>query len=218
EARAARPVVLRQRVGQHGDEREIAMLLLPLARQVRKVQVRERTDAPIQHHRSRYVVMERVFDHGFDRREAGAAGEKYDRLVRFLAQEKRAERALEAQDFPALELHEQLIGEKTARHVPDVEVEQRIVFRRRGDGKAAPAAVLEQEIQVLPGQVLKALVGGKLERYDGDVLRDLDDLFDSTWELADLYVADAAHLAHLHLQIRSGPGDAQQRQTLLLLE
>ena len=104
--------------------------------------------------------MQRVLDHGLDRCETGATGDKNDRLVRFLAQEERAERTFEAQDLAPLELGEQLVGEKAARHVPDVQVEKRVVLGRGRDRKAAPAAVLEQEVDVLPGQVLQAFVGG----------------------------------------------------------
>jgi hypothetical protein len=45
--------------------------------------------------------VQRVLDDRLDRREAGAAGDEDDRLVRFVAQEERAERALEAQDLAA---------------------------------------------------------------------------------------------------------------------
>ena len=69
--------------------------------------------------------MQRVLDHALDRREAGAAGDEDDRLVRVLAQVERAERPFEAQDLAPLELVEQLLGEEAAR--------------RRG-GRAARAA------------------------------------------------------------------------------
>ena len=95
------------------------------------------------------LVMERVLDHRLDRREAGAAGDEDDRLVRFLAQIERAERAFEAQDLAALVLREQRVGEEPAGHVADVQLEQRVVVRRRGEREAAALAVLQQEVDVL---------------------------------------------------------------------
>ena len=149
-----------------------------------------------------------------DRREAGSAGDEDDRLVGILAQVERAERALEAQDFAALVFLEQLIAEDTARNVPDVQLEQRVVLRRVGERKAAPASVLEQEVDVLPGEVLQPLVRRKLERNDGDIGRGLVDLFDAAGQLPDLDVAGAANFAHFDHEIGQRLADAQQRKPL----
>ncbi len=100
--------------------------------------------------------MQRVLDHRLDRREAGAAGDEDDRLVGVLAQVERAERPFEAQDLAALVLVEQLVGEEAARHVADVQLEQRVVVRRRRQRKAAPLAVLQQEVDVLAGEDIAA--------------------------------------------------------------
>ena len=42
EAGATRPVILGLRIRQHGDEGEVLVLLLPLSRQVRQIEVDER--------------------------------------------------------------------------------------------------------------------------------------------------------------------------------
>ena len=98
------------------------------------------------------LVVERVLDHRLDRREARTARDEDDRLVGFLAQEERAERALEAQDLASFELVEQLVREEAAGHVTDVQLEQRVVVRRRRERKAAAAVVLQQEVDVLAGE------------------------------------------------------------------
>ena len=56
--------------------------------------------------------------------------------------------------------------------------EQRIVFGRGSERKAAPPAVVEQEVDVLPGEILQALVRRQLERHDRNIGRDLVDLLD----------------------------------------
>jgi len=45
-----------------------------------------------------------------------------------------------------------------------VQLEQRVVVRRVGEREAAPPAVLEQDVDVLPGEVLQAVAGGSLSR------------------------------------------------------
>src|SRR4051812_31747493 len=104
--------------------------------------------------------MQGVLDDRLDRREAGATGDEDDRLVRRLAQIERPQRTLEAQDLAALVLSEQRIREKSLRHVTDVQFEELVVVRRRGKREAAPLAVLQQEIDVLAGQILQPFVGG----------------------------------------------------------
>ena len=123
--------------------------------------------------------MERVLDHRLDRREAGAAGDEDHRLVGFLAQVERPERPFEAQDLAALVRREQRVGEEAAGHVPDVQLEQRVVVRRGGEREAAAMPVLQQEVDVLPGEVLQPLVRRKLELHDRDVGRRLVDRLDA---------------------------------------
>ena len=150
-----------------------------------------------------------------DRRETGAAGDEDDRLVRFLAQEERAERPFEAQDLAALVLVEELVREMPAGHVPDVQLEQRVVVRRRGERKAAAAAVLQQEVDVLAGEILQALVRRQLDLDDRDVRRRLVDRLDAARKLPDLDVAGAANLLHLEHEIGQRLRAAEERESLL---
>ena len=152
---------------------KLRLLLLPLRRAGRAGRDRASRARPSRAPSAARVevVMQRVLDDRLDRREAGAAGDEDDRLVRLLAQVERAERPFEAQDLAPLELVEELVGEEAAGHVPDVQLEQRVVVRRRREREAAPPAVLQQEVDVLAGEVLQALVRRQLERDDRDVGR-----------------------------------------------
>ena len=161
--------------------------------------------------------MQRVLDDSLDRREAGAAGDEDDRLVRFLAQEERAERALEAQDLAALVLVEQLVREVPAGDEADVQLEQRVIVRRRGQREAAATAVLQQEVDVLAGQILQALVRRQLDPHDRDVGRRLLDRLDAARELADLDVAALAHFPDLEHEIGQRLRAAEKREALALL-
>ena len=153
--------------------------------------------------------MQHVLDDRLDRREAGAAGDEDDRLVGVLAQVERAERAFEAQDLAPLVRREQRIGEEPARRVPDVQLEQLVGVRRRREREAAPVAVLQQEVDVLAGEVLQPLVRRQLELDDRDVGRRLVDRLDAARQPLDLDVARAADLAHLDDEI--GPAAARRR-------
>ena len=84
-----------------------------------------------------------MLDDSLDRGKTGSAGDQDDWLIGFLAQEEGAERPLEAQDLAALELTEQLIGEMAAGHMADVQFQQRVVVRRRGERETAASAVLQ---------------------------------------------------------------------------
>ena len=108
-------------------------------------------------------LWQRVLDDRLDRREAGARGDEDDRLVRVLAQEEGAERPLEAQDVALLHLAEHVVGELPAGDVAHVQLDQLVVVRRIGHREAAPRAVLEQELDVLAGEELQALVGRQLQ-------------------------------------------------------
>ena len=212
EAPAARPCGVG--LGQHRDIREVRARLLPLARQVGQVEIANRPHAPVQDHRSRLIdlVVERMLDDAFDRREAGTAGDEDDRLVRLLAQEERAERPFEAQDLAPLELREQLIGKPSAGKVADVQFEQRVVVRRIRKREAAAATVFQQEVDVLPGEELQPLVRGQLELDDRHIGGRLVDRFDAARQLANADVACLAHLPHLDHEVGQRLRAAEQRE------
>ena len=217
EPRSAGPHVGCRRFGQHRDEREIRVLRLPFAADERKVQVALRARAPVQHDLARHAVMQHVLDHRLDRGKPGPAGDEDHRLVAVLAQVERAERTFEAENFAALERREQRIGEQPARRVPDVQLDELVGMRRRGDREAAPVPVLQQEIDVLAGQVLQPLARRQLELDDGDVGHGLVDRFDPARQPLDLDVPGTTHLAHLDDEIRARTGDAKQRDPAALL-
>src|SRR5437660_8745505 len=136
---------------------------LPASRKIGEIQVPFRARAPIQHHRPLDLVMEDMLDDGLDRREARAAGDEDDRLVGLFAEVERAERSFEAENLASLVLRKQRVGKETARHVADVQLEQLVGMRRRGERKTAALAVLQQQVDVLAGEKLQSLVGGQLE-------------------------------------------------------
>src|SRR5215472_12512184 len=135
--------------------------------------------------------MEGVLDHCLDRREAGAACHENHGLVGILAQIEHAIRTFETQDLAPLVLVEELGAEISAWNVADVQIEQRIILRRSRDGEAASTPVAQQQIDVLPREVLQALVGWKLERDDRNVGGDFLDFLDAAGQLANLDIASA---------------------------
>src|SRR6202030_1930808 len=102
-------------------------------------------------------------------------------------------------------------------NVADVQLEQRVIFRRVGERKAPPSSVLEQEIDVLPGEILQSLVRRKLERNDGDIGSCLVDLFDAARQLPDLNVAGSANFTDFEDEIGQRLADAQQREAFAFI-
>src|SRR5713226_811245 len=129
------------------------MLALPAPWQLRKVEIAQAAHAPVEHHRSLDLMMERVLDHRLDRRKACSPRDEDHRLVGAVAQIERAERTFKAQNLAASVLVEQLIAEKPAGYVADMQFEKRIILGRGGDGEAAAPPVLEQQVDVLPGEI-----------------------------------------------------------------
>ena len=71
EAGAAGPLVFRQRLRQHGNKSEIGMIARPLLRQITHIEITAAAHAPVQNHGAIQSVMEGMFQHALDRREAG---------------------------------------------------------------------------------------------------------------------------------------------------
>jgi hypothetical protein len=179
EAGAPGPVVLRLRCGEHRHEGEVRVLGRPLPRQVGQVEIGERAHAPVQDHLALHADVERVLDHALHRREAGRAGDEDDRLVGILAQEERAERALEAHDVADLHVGEHVGGEPAARDVADLQLDAVGLVRRRGEGEAAMVAVGQDDVDVLPGVIADAAAALHRQLHDHHVVRGLlhrDDL------------------------------------------
>ncbi len=100
----------------------------------------------------------------------------------------------------------------SARHVPDVQLEQRVVVRRRRERKAATAAVLQQEVDVLPGEKLQPLVRRQLEADDRHVRRGLVDRLDAARQLPDPDVAGPPDFANFDDQVRERFRAAEERK------
>ena len=189
----------------------------PLQGQFVHVQVLRPAPAPVQAHGPRQSLVQRVLDDCLDRGESGAAGEQHHGLVAVLAQEEGAVRPLEAQDVARLHLFEHLVGEQSARQVAHVDLQQAVVMRRSGHGIAAPLAVLEQELDILPGQVVQALVCRELEGNHRHVRCGLFDGLHAAGQNLDLLVLDRADLAAFDDDVAQRAGNAEQRQALRLL-
>ena len=191
------PPAFRGRVRQHGDEAEVVRL--PALRNVEHVEIALCAATPIQGHLSFESPLQGALAHRLDRREAGAARHHHDRLVRLLAQEKRAERAFEAQQVADFQAAEDLVGEGTSRRVAHVELERGDAFgpRRIGDRVAAPLSVLQQEVDVLAGKEAEVLVHRQAQIEDRDVRRRTLDFLDPAGNLARPDARHARELVHL---------------------
>jgi len=102
-----------------------------------------------------------MFDHRFQRREAGPAAEHQDRPPAVVADEERPERALKAQDVALGEPVKNVFGKIAAVDVADVQLQKGFLVRRRGERKspAAPFAgqsIASQYVNILAGQKLHA--------------------------------------------------------------
>ena len=107
--------------------------------------------------------MQRMFDDALDRRKAGAAGNKDNRLVRIFAQKKCTERPAKTQDVALLHGFKNMLGKCAAGDIADMQFEKFCVMRRIGQRKTARLLILEQNVQILSGQKLQMLIGGQLE-------------------------------------------------------
>src|SRR5437016_10776403 len=152
ETGAVDPLAFGGGVREHGNKAEV--LRLPALRNVEHVEIALCAATPIQGHFSFDSPLQGALAHRLDRREAGAARHHDDRLVRLLAQEKRAERAFEAQQVADFQGAEDLVGEGTSRSVAYEELERGDAFgpRRICGRVAAPLSVLLQTSEVLAGK------------------------------------------------------------------
>ena len=96
----------------------------------------------------------------------------------------------------------------------NVQLEQLIRVRRRCERKAPPLAVLQQDIDVLTGEILQSLVRRKLEPHDRDVGRRLFDRLNAARQAPNLDVAGAAHFPDFDRQVGQRLRATEQRQTV----
>ena len=118
---------------------------------------------PVKSDRAIQSLVNRVLDDALDRGKAGAAGDEQDGFAAFFPQEKGAQRALKPQDFLGFHLVEHILGKRTTRDMPDMQLQEAVVMRRVGQAKAAALAILEHDVDVLPGKELQTLTGGQFE-------------------------------------------------------
>ena len=98
-----------------------------------------------------------------------------------------------------------------------VQLHELVVVRRVAHREAAPRAVLQQQVDVLPGQELQALVRRQLQVEDHHVVgRALHPLHPRR-QLLDRDVPRASHLARLDDDIAERLRLAEERVTLLAL-
>ena len=151
--------------------------------------------------------------------EARSAGHEHQRLLIVFAQEERAERAFHAQDLAQFHLRlagaEHMVGEYPARRMAYVQLDQVVFAGRRGHRIAAPAAILQDELDVLPGVVAEGIRRGQLQLDDHDVAGRLLQAHDARRHLADLDVAGHADFMRFYRQVGTGPGLAEEGIALL---
>jgi hypothetical protein len=130
------------------------------------VQVGRRRQPQYSDGRARTAHVLQLLDQRLDGRKAGAAGQQDHGLGGVLAQEEAAEGAFHAQDVALLHRAKDVVGEQAARHVAQVQFDGRRAAQlvwRIGHAVAAPRAVAQDELDILPGAVLQVLVGRQLQ-------------------------------------------------------
>ena len=159
------------------------------------------------------MVVNGVFDQRLDWGEARTPREQDHRLDRLLAQKEAAVGPLETQDVLFFHAAEDMAGELAAGNQPDMQLQEAIVMRRVGDGKRAALAVLQQELDVLAGEKLQALVGGQFEAQHDHVVGHALDLLHPAGHDLDRDVLRRAHFAAFQHQVGKRLRATEQCQT-----
>ena len=170
QAAASSPGVLHCRIRQHRHVSNMVMAGGPSGRQIGQIEPGAIARTPVDFHRPPNVTVNGVFHQRLDRREARATRKQNHRLGRFVAQEKTAIGTLKAQDVLFLHAAEDMTSEFSVSDQANMELQEAVIMWRVGDGKRATLAVLQQELDVLPGEKLQALVGRQLEVQHDDVI------------------------------------------------
>ena len=177
----------------------------------RQVQILQRAHPPVQHQFAIGVLGKGVLDDALDRREAGAAGDEDDRLVGILAQEEAAERTFEAQDVAFLQGGKHLLGEQAARHVADVQFQQRVVVRRVGERKAARLPSFSRKSMYCPARNCRRSLAGSLIFTTITSSARLFQFLHAARQRLDQDVAGGADFPGFDDQVGQRPGAAEQR-------
>jgi hypothetical protein len=115
---------------------------------------------------------ERLLEQALHRREAGRARHEDQRPLARLAQDERADRALEAHEVADLGVIEQQRRELAARHAPHVQLDEVGLARGRRERVRAPVAVGQDDVEVLPGLVRDLLPADEPQRDAHHVVRE----------------------------------------------
>ena len=184
----------------------------PFCRQIRHVQIDAGFGAPVNVHWPFAVLSDGMFDDGLDWRKAGATSQHDDRFLRVFTQEKAAMRAVEAQDVAYFHARKHLVGEQSAGHVADVQLQQRVIMRGVGQRETSLLAILEQDVDVLTGEELQALGGGEFEIQGDDIRRQFFQPFNARGQGFDRNVTGHADLFAFDAQIGLRTGTAEEGQ------
>jgi hypothetical protein len=105
---------------------------------------------------------------------------------------------------------------KPARYVADMQLQQRVVMRRVGQRETALLAVLEQNIDVLPGEELQALVGRQSQMHVDHIRCQTLHFLDARRQGFDRNIGRSADLLAFQLEIRLRLGAAKEREAFSL--
>ena len=96
------------------------MCLWPLFGEVQQIQVGSAASAPVEGDCALRLFSDGVFDNGFDRCKAGAAGDQQHRLFRVFAQEEATMRTIDTQQVAFFQAVENVFGEFSTRNQADM--------------------------------------------------------------------------------------------------
>src|SRR5689334_22431605 len=115
----------------------------PLEHETFLVNIHALTCAPIKMGLALDAALQYMAQHGLHRCKAGAASDHQERSIA-VAIHKLTYGSFDPQQRAYLQRRKQQLAEAAAHHPPHVQLDQLVVMRRVGDGKAAAAAIFEQ--------------------------------------------------------------------------
>ena len=184
----------------------------PAGRQSMLVQIARPACTPVDMQWGTLACNQALLDNGLDRRKAGAAREQDQWFLFRVLQVEATVRPLEAQDVTHFGAGEQRFGECAARHMTNVQFQQTAGGRCIGQGKAALAAILEQDVDVLPGMEIQRFGSGQAQLQDEDVGGRFVQVFDAGGQGLDRQGIAGAQLGAFDGDIAAGTGAAEQGQ------
>ena len=138
-----------------------------------------------------------------------STGDQYQRLARVFAQEEAAMWPVDAHDVAFLHRRKDVAGVEAARYMANVKLQKGVIVRGVGQRKCAPPAVLEQDLDVLPGEELQPFAGRQLEFDDHDVGSRPRHFLHASRQRFDWQIPRRANVTHLDRQIAFRLGAAK---------